>query len=386
MNSRYAFYSNLILFLLLTFSMLACNGSEYRRDRKAKRVVLAANEVHEGWYFAAGDEVVIEGTINGDAYVAGGIVEVEGTINGDLLVAGGMVTVGGTVSDDIRAAGGTVRFNGKVGKNISVAGGTVLVAKSGNIGGNLLAACGNLEVTGTIEHEAKVASGDAGISGTIKGNVDFAGDYLSVPQGANIGGNVNARVREKENVTIADGSVHGKVDVSLEELRHATRILGYSAWHFWLKFVWACSVVLVGLIAVFLFPTQIKKIGSTITQRLGETSIWGILGIIVIPIVSVVLCVTIIGIPVGVLALTIFLWMLYFSQLSLGVVLADRLFVLEGKTRWNLFGAIAAGVVIMQALTFIPYLRFLVNIATVILGMGAILLVVREETLRLRAK
>jgi hypothetical protein len=95
--------------------------------------------------------------------------------------------------------------------------------------------------------------------------------------------------------------------------------------------------------------------------------------------------VTIIGIPVGVLALTIFLWMLYLSQLSLGVVLADRLFVLEGKKGWNLFGAVAAGVVIMQALTFIPYLRFLVNLATVILGVGAILLVVREETQRLRA-
>ncbi len=365
--------------------MLACNGWEYRRDKKAKRVVLAANEVHEGWYFAAGDQVVIEGTINGDAYVAGGIVEVEGTVNGDLLVAGGMVTVGGTVTDDIRAAGGTVRFSGKVGKNISVAGGSVIVAKSAHVSGNLLAACGNLEITGAIDKEARVASGDAGISGTIKGNVDFAGDYLSVPQGANLGGNLNARVTEKQNVKIAEGTVHGKVDVSLEEMRHAARILGYSAWRFWFKIVWACSLILAGLIAVFLFPTQIKKIGSTITQRLGETSIWGILGIIVIPIVSVVLCVTIIGIPVGVFALTIFLWMLYLSQLSLGVVLADRLFVLERKTGWNLFGAIAVGVILMQALTFIPYLGFLVNLAAVILGVGAILLIVREETRHFRA-
>ncbi len=117
-----------------------------RSQEVGKIVILPASEVHEGWYFAAGDKVIIEGTVNGDVYAAAGAVEVSGTINGDLLVAGGDVTVSGTISDDIRAAGGSVRIDGKVGKNVTAAGGNVSVRPggrrlSGGLSCHLRAAC-----------------------------------------------------------------------------------------------------------------------------------------------------------------------------------------------------------------------------------------------------
>lgn len=377
MGSRFAVYSKFILFSLLAFTIVACDGCRSQTEKRTRRVILSANEVHQGWYFAAGDEVLIEGTVNGDAYVAGGVVEVNGTINGDLLVGGGQVIVAGTVTDDIRAMGGTIRVSGKVGKDVSAAGGTVTILRTSTINGNLLVGCGSLEVTGTIGKEAKVASNDAELSGTVKGNVDFTGEYLSVRQGANIGGNVKARVGEKEHVQIADGTVHGNVDVSLAEMQHVTRILGYSLWGFWLKIVWAVGLLLMGLLLVFLFPKFIKGIGSMVTQRPGESLLWGFLGLIVIPIVSVLLLVTVIGMPIGLLLLTLFLWILYLSQLSLGVVLGNRLFTLEGRTGWSLFWRLAVGVIIIQALTFIPYVRFFVNLASIIFGLGAILLMMK---------
>ena len=320
---------------------------------------------------------MIEGTVNGDAYVAGGVVEVNGTINGDLLVAGGQVTISGTVTDHIRAVGGTIRFSGKVGKDVSAAGGTVSFLGSSAVNGNILVGCGSLGVTGTIGKEARIASSDADLSGSIKGNVDFAGDYLTVRQGANIEGSVMARVREKEHVQIADGTVHGNVDVSLAEMQPVSHILGYSPWRFWVKVIWAVGLLLMGLLLVFLFPKFIKGIGSMITRRPGESLLWGFLGLIVIPILTVLLLVTIIGLPIGLLLLTLFLWILYLSQLSLGIVLGNRLYTFEGKTGWNLFWRLAVGVIVIQVLTYIPYVRFLVNLAGVIFGLGAILLMMK---------
>jgi len=377
MGSRSAVYMKLIVLSLLAFGIIASDGCQSQREKRTKRVILSANEVHEGWYFAAGDEVLIEGTVNGDAYVAGGVVEVNGTINGDLLVGGGQVIVAGTVTDHIRAVGGTIRLSGKVGKDVSAAGGTVTFLKTSAVDGNILVGCGSLAVTGTIGKEARIASNDADLSGSIKGNVDFAGDYLTVRQGADIGGGVMARVREKEHVQIADGSVHGKVDVSLQEMQQAARIIGYSPWRFWVKIIWAVGLLLMGLLLVFLFPKLIKGIGSMITQRPGESLLWGFLGLIVIPILSVLLLVTVIGMPIGLLLLTLFLWILYLSQLSLGVVLGNRLFALEEEKGWSLFWKVAVGVIIIQALTFIPYLRFFVNLASVIFGLGAILLMMK---------
>jgi membrane-anchored protein YejM (alkaline phosphatase superfamily) len=83
--------------------------------------------------------------------------------------------------------------------------------------------------------------------------------------------------------------------------------------------------------------------------------------------------------PIGLLLLTLFLWILYLSQLSLGVVLGNRLFAFEEKEGWSLFWRFAVGVIIIQALTFIPYVRFFVNLASVIFGLGAILLMIKAS-------
>jgi hypothetical protein len=91
------------------------------------------------------------------------------------------------------------------------------------------------------------------------------------------------------------------------------------------------------------------------------------------------LLVTVIGIPIALLLLTLFAWILYLSQLSLGVVLGNRLFALEEKTGWSLFWGIAVGLIIIQALTFIPYVRFLVNLASIIFSLGAILLMIKAR-------
>ena len=319
----------LFLYLILAFATVSCNGWEYRNEKKTKRIVLGSNEVHEGWYFAAGDQVVIDGTINGDAYIAGGVVDVEGTINGDLLVAGGMVTVGGTVSDHVRAAGGTIHLNGKVGKDISAAGGSIIVGRSGDVSGNLLAASGNLDITGSVEKEARIASGDAQINGVIKGDLNFTGNYLAVGEGADVGGNLNAMVKDKDNVKVDNGTVHGKVEVELIEKHAHAEILGYSVFGFWMKILWFFGLLFVGLLMVAIAPVRLRSIGRSIIGRLGEVAISGILAMIVIPVASGICFVTLIGIPVGLLLTTIFLWLLYFSQFALALVVAETAFVLR---------------------------------------------------------
>lgn len=377
MSSRYISIVKFFLYLVLAFATFSCNGWEYRNEKKTKRIVLGANEVHEGWYFAAGDQVVIEGTINGDAYVAGGVVDVEGTINGDLLVAGGMVTVGGTVSDHIRAAGGTVHLNGKVGKDISAVGGSIIIGRSGDVSGNLLAGCGNLDIMGNVEKEARITSGDAQINGTIKGDLNFIGNYLTVGEGAVVGGNLNAKVQDKEKVKVADGTVHGKVVVEVREKHARAEILGYSVWGFWMKIIWFFGLLFVGLLMVLVAPARLRSMGTTIIGRFGEVAIWGILGMIVIPVLSGICFVTLIGIPVGLFLMTLFAWLLYFSQFAVALVIAETALVLEGKGRLVIFGALAAGLVIVEALTFIPYVAFLVCLANFILGVGAMLLMLK---------
>jgi len=87
----------------------------------------------------------------------------------------------------------------------------------------------------------------------------------------------------------------------------------------------------------------------------------------------------VIGIPLGLLGLTLFLWMLYLSQLTLGVFVGHRLFGIGEKKGWNLFWAFTVGLIVVQALTFVPYVRFFVVLVGLLFGLGAILLVLKTE-------
>jgi hypothetical protein len=61
--------------------------------------------------------------------------------------------------------------------------------------------------------------------------------------------------------------------------------------------------------------------------------------------------------------------------LSLGIVVGQVFFKADQKSGWPLFAWLALGVIIVQAFTIIPYVRFLVNLAGVVFGLGAIGLV-----------
>lgn len=356
---------------LLSLFLLSCSGSEPQKGREVRRLVLPAGEVHEGWYFAGGDQVVIQGTINGDAYVAAATVDVEGTVNGDLIVAGGQVVVRGIVSDDVRAAGGSVRLSGKVGKNVTVVGGQVYVERGSKIDGGLLAAGGTVQIDGTIAKDVMVSAGDVGMAGSVGGNVSFTGGRFEAVQGASVGGSLTALVDEEGDVVVPDQVVNGKVDITTGRSEKERTILGYGAVTFWLKVVWACGLVIMGGLLTFASPRFTAALGTTIATRPGATALWGFLGLVLVPIVILILCITIIGIPIGLLVLTIYLWLLYVSELSLGVLVGKWLGGVEGKQGWALFWPVAAGIVIVQILMFIPYVRAAVIIAALVFGLGA---------------
>ena len=372
------------LLLVLVAAVVAatspsCRQGDGHRSDKTRQIVLPAGEVHEGWYFAAGDQVTIDGTINGDAYVAGGTVDIGGTINGDLIVAGGQVTITGTVSDDIRGAGGAVRIGGHTGKNVTVAGGSVVIAREAIIGENLLAAGGDIQLRGSVGEEAKLAAGSVTLTGFVKGNVEAGVDQLTTLPGALVGGNLTVLAKDSTRISIAEGTVHGKATISYPEARMKHHFLGLSSGALWFKVLLTLSLLLTALALTFLFPNQLAAIGTKIVARPGQSALGGILVLIIAPFLMLILFLSVVGIPLGLLLLCFYLWFLYLSQLALGTVVGYKLFSFDGRHGWRLLGPIALGIVIVQLFTFIPYVSVLIVLAGLIFGVGALSLITKDE-------
>ncbi len=354
-----------------------CNDSGSGNDGAGRRVVLSAGEVHEGWYFASGDEVLILGTVNGDVYAAGGTVRIEGTINGDVLAAGGTVRISGTVTDDVRAAGGNIECSGSVGKNITIAGGNLHLTKDAEVGGGLLAAGGEIHLEGSVQRDVMLTGGDAQVSGFVGGDVKFAGGGIMAIQGARIQGDLQAAVGNPERTQIDPGTVDGTVEITTRKPDTRGFILGLSPFRFWLKIIWALSLIISAIVLILVTPVAVGDVGRAVWQHPWWCLLWGVVGLLVTPLIVLAVCATIVGLPLGLFLLTLYLWCLYLSQMVLGVVVGQRVFMPASTGRLML--AAVAGIILVQVLTFVPYLGVLVIIAGLLLGLGGIIEMFRRR-------
>jgi hypothetical protein len=365
----------LYVILCASLALMGCSGDG--KSGVVKRVILPADEVHEGWYFASGDQVIILGTVNGDVYAAGGMVQVDGTINGDLIVAGGSVVINGRVSDDVRAAGGNIECSGIIGKNLAAAGGSVRLSKTSEVGGGVLCAAGELSIGGVVEHHVVITGGEAHISGTVGGDVKFAGGGIATIHGARISGGLHATLENADRAQIVPGTVDGTVEITTEKRGSQNIILGFSPVHFWFKIIWALSLIVSAIVLIVLCPVTVGDVGLAVWEHPWWSLLWGFVGIIATPIIALALCATLIGIPIGVFLLTLYFWSLYLSQMVLCIVVGQRVFMPASTGRLIL--AVIAGIVLVQVLTFVPYLGPLVILAGLLLGLGGILEVMRRR-------
>lgn len=373
--------------LILSLAPAGETASVSPEDETPKHIVLGEGEVHEGWFFAAGERVIIRGTVNGDAYLAGANVEVDGVINGDLLAVGGNVTLRGSVTHDIRACGGNVRIDGKVGKDATACGGNVDVGSLSVVEGNILAVGGSISLSGRVKKNAKLAGRDITVMGVVEEDAELAAENVVILKGARFERDLSIRVSERDKAHIAEGAVGGEIMLHVEEEESSepeALILGMSPFQFGFRVYWFLSLLVVGLVFAHVLPDQMYAVGRFIWGRPGESFLWGIIGLVGIPVVVLLVCITVIGLPLALFLLVMYFWLLFLAQLSLGIVLGHLMFPVADKEGFPLFGAFAVGLIIVQVLTFVPVANVVVVVLGFVLGMGAFLLLLKAELSRLR--
>lgn len=284
-------------------------------------------------FFKSGDQVRLKEEIRGDAYLAGGRVEVEGRVRGDLLAAGGEVRIGGQVDQDVRVAGGEVVIDGRVDRNVTVVGGRVTIAEGAVIAGNLLAAGGEVQVS----NQALIA------------------------------GKQVIKSAQREQMKMEKSQLLEPVEQALSVMAGVIIVVK------WL------STLAMGLLLVAVFPKTVTRMVSTAQKKLGNSLLWGLVFSLVAPIGGVLLLVTLIGLPLGLLTLvgTAVAW--YIGKL-VAMVYAGR-FVMDklGSKRLTLFAkgpnlyvSFLTGVLLFLVLGFVPLLGWFAKLLLVWVGVGVL--------------
>ncbi|MEO5697317.1 MAG: polymer-forming cytoskeletal protein [Burkholderiaceae bacterium] len=348
----------------------------------------AATPSDSGNVYQAGGTVRPVGPVDGDFIAFGGRVVLDHPVSGDALLAGGSVDVRAPVGDDLRAGGGDVSIESSVGGELDAAGGNVTLTRAAQVGRGALLAGGRVVIDGKIAGTLKVSAQRVVLNGEVSGDVRIIADTIELGPTARIGGALRHASRSFHR---ADGAVIGGT-VTREEREERPRERGSdrgSERHWqghlesgggsWIGMLFVyLGLLAAGAVFVLVFPKFTAEAPLLISKSPGLSLAIGLGVVAGVPLLAVLLFITLLGIPLGIVTFALYPLLLLMGYLCGVLFVSQRVRALlrPGATPAfrNVIGFVALALLIVMLLAMIPYVGGLLVFLITIAGIGACVL------------
>ena len=357
--------------LMLTAVLTAASTPAAAQESEAGTVVtVASGEVREGDLYAAGEAVRVHGQLAGDLVAGAQRVLVDGRVDGDVFAAARTVDLRGVIGDSTRVVGDQVTVDSTIDGDLIAGGNRLQLLEGAVIRGGVAAAASSLEIDGTVEEDLRAAAGELVLRGTVRGNANVIADRLDLAPDARIEGDLDYRTRiplSPEEAARVAGAVRYEEPIDDEEDGGAARSFLFWTWQ-------AGAALLAGMLAVALFRPLVQQLASAIA---GETTLGALLGFgafLIVPVGAAVVMMTLVGLPIGIIAVLLFTVALYVAKLPIAVWAGGQLLARAGRPGASPYAAMAAGILALYLLFEVPWLGGLFWLATTWLGLGAMVL------------
>ena len=329
-------------------------------------------------FFGAGGTLNLTETVDGDALLAGGRVSVASEVKGDLVAAGGELSLGGAVADDLYAAGGSVQLDAIVSGNARVAGGEVTVGPATVVAGALSLSGGRLEFDGSTHGYLKASGGSVRINGEVQGDVEVRAEELEIGPATRIGGRLV--YRGPAAPVVPEGAViAGGVEFREQGARHwfdESKPRVHEVRHGVGSVAWLVGTFVAAALCLVLFPRFMREAAANVGRRPWQSVGLGLAILVCVPFVGVVLLITIIGIPLALLLVPLYLLVLFLGWITVAEFLAQRgLHALRpgrpSTLAWQLL-ALFLALLALWLVRQVPYAGGLVGFVALLAGVGAL--------------
>jgi cytoskeletal protein CcmA (bactofilin family) len=344
--------------------------------RRAEFVEVRKDETVKGDVFLFGHRARVDGTVEGDAYIFSEDANVSGTVKGDVIAFSHTLHVTGQVDGNIRAFANDLSISGSVTRNVLSFSENLSLDGSGRIGGSMTVFAKIFSLDGQLGRDLLVFTEHTGISGKVAGGIWAKGDSLDLTSSAEVDGGIRFEGDHPPDVS-RNAKLASPVD--FHKLEHRPR---YRQGHYYLwRLIWTAAFILFGMVLVLLAPTFAKETVRA-AERYGAPIGLGVLVFFGVPIAAIIACITVVGIPLGVLAVALWLLMLCLAELVVGTVIGNWMLG-SAKDTWELIGRMALGFVVVRVvytgLEQVHLLGFLAALGIWMWGMGAISLALYKE-------
>jgi len=371
-----------LLSVLLLVAALPLRSHAFELRRSDGATAVAAGETIDDTLLAVGQTVSIDGDVNGDLLAFARVVTIRGHVAGDVITGGETVDIQGNVGGSVYAAGRGVTIKQiHVGRNLYAAGRDVAVESGVEIIGNATAAGDSVNVDGKVGIDLTAAGNALVVRGEVTRNVNAFGQTITLLAPASVGGNLVAHVTAADNLQIAPGAtVRGNVDKQISKgPRGQSTISKYLTVSFYTwQLVRLAAAFLAGVLLLWALPSlrtaTLPDAGAGV-----KAGAIGLVTAIALPVVAFIACITVVGIPLGILSAIVWLLGLYFAKIVVAQMIGRRLFASpHGVPHYA--ATLLAGLVIVLVAINLPWIGWLIGLALTLLGLGMIVTYVSERS------
>ncbi len=351
-------------------------GASATEFRTGQSPTVSKDEIIKGDIYLSGERVRIEGTVEGDVFAAGKDIDIDGHVKGDVISAGRYLQLRGTVDGNIRSAGNTAVISGTLGKNMTWFGDAVTVDSTGKVGGGITMFGGTLAIDGHLNRDILFFGEEINVNGSVGGGIREKGNMLIVGPNARVDGPV--KFEGNKPAEIAPGAkLASPVEFKQMERKRDYRESNYYIW----RVIWTAAFILFGMVLFLLAPGFARETISS-AERYGAPIGLGILVFFGVPLAAIIACITVVGLPLGVLTLAFWMLMLCCAEIVVGAVIGN-LILGKATDTWGMIGRMALGFVIVRIvytpLAQVHVLGLLAALGIWMWGMGAISLALYQR-------
>lgn len=363
--------SKLLGFLLmLLLPVLALTGVAGAQNfRSGDNTTVSAGDTIDSSLFVTGRNIDIAGVVKGDVFCAGMTVTISGNVSGDIICAAQTITISGKVSGDVRVAGQTVTVNGEVARNLTAAGQSFSLSGNAKVGQDASIGSSDTTLNGTVGRDLALGSANATLTNSVGRNITATTENLSLTESARVAGDIT--YTSTNDAVVASGARVGGITTRKDPPQEPTGRYGnLFAFSFGVALYVILSLFIVALTLVLLFPQVLHHTTERALRAPGKVLLIGLAASIIAPVLIISLMVTVVGVPLALLLLLVWLviqalaWP--FSSYALGR------WVFRHQTRGSVLVIFVGGLIILLSY-FVPVLGFISLVLVQLMGIGMIL-------------
>lgn len=366
-----------VFIIILTLSLIGFTTIAYGSILQGNGYkTVGENQIVEGDFILITSNGINNGNIVGDFIVLGKEAINNGLVEGDILSLTSQLATSGIVKGDIRGFASQASIAGEVNRNASVFANLLIFEEGSVIDGSIHALANTMKLLGFVGGDIRGAANSLEIEGTIKGNVYIYAKTIEFNNGARIEGDLI--YYSEKNLNIPQEYVGGVIEhryPSATSLPYqfnslSQRIIRY---RMLIKILFLLAYLMMGSVLIAVFKKAFLRAAAIIEEKFINSIGIGIGTLIAVPIVAILLIVTIIGIPIGIMLIALYVTLIYLSRIPVGIWLGQKIY----KDSPHPIVSFIIGSVLLNAAALIPLFGWLISSISVVIGIGITLIMLK---------